>query len=58
VFEGKFALLPAGDVQRMPGAFLLQNTQIKNAFRTNWFPTDPTTWSSQLPPDPPFAKAP
>lgn len=31
--EGNFALLPAGDVQRMPGAFLLQNTEIKNAFR-------------------------
>jgi len=31
--EGNFALLPAGDIQRMPGAFLLQNSQIKNAFR-------------------------
>ncbi len=31
--QGNFALLPAGDVQRMPGAFLLQNSQIKNAFR-------------------------
>lgn len=30
---GNFALLPAGDVQRMPGAFLLQNNQIKTAFR-------------------------
>jgi hypothetical protein len=31
--EGNFVGLPAGDVQRMPGAFLLQGTQIKNAFR-------------------------
>jgi hypothetical protein len=31
--EGNFIGLPAGDVQRMPGAFLLQGTQIKNAFR-------------------------
>ena len=31
--EGNFVGLPAGDVQRMPGAFLLQNTQIKNSFR-------------------------
>lgn len=31
--EGNFSGLPAGDVQRMPGAFLLQDTQIKNAFR-------------------------
>ena len=31
--EGNFALLPAGDVQRMPGAFLLEDGQIKRAFR-------------------------
>ena len=31
--EGNFALLPAGDIQRMPGAFLLQNSQIISAFR-------------------------
>ena len=31
--EGNFIGLPAGDIQRMPGAFLLQNNQIKNAFR-------------------------
>jgi hypothetical protein len=31
--DGNFALLPAGDVQRMPGAFLLENNQIKSAFR-------------------------
>jgi hypothetical protein len=31
--DGNFSGLPAGDVQRMPGAFLLQDTQIKNAFR-------------------------
>jgi len=31
--EGNSALLPAGDVQRMPGAFLLQDNQIKAAFR-------------------------
>ena len=31
--EGNFVGLPAGDTQRMPGAFLLQNDQIKNAFR-------------------------
>ena len=31
--DGNFALLPAGDVQRMPGAFLLRNNQIKSAFR-------------------------
>jgi hypothetical protein len=31
--EGNFAILPAGDVQRMPGAFLLENSQIKLAFR-------------------------
>jgi hypothetical protein len=31
--EGNFALLPAGDIQRMPGAFLLQDNQIKSAFR-------------------------
>jgi hypothetical protein len=30
---GNFAILPAGDVQRMPGAFLLQNNQIKSSFR-------------------------
>jgi hypothetical protein len=30
---GNFALLPAGDVQRMPGAFLLQHNQIRTAFR-------------------------
>jgi hypothetical protein len=31
--EGNFSGLPAGDIQRMPGAFLLQNNQIKTAFR-------------------------
>ena len=31
--EGNFVGLPAGDVQRMPGAFLLQNNQVKTAFR-------------------------
>lgn len=31
--EGNFIGLPAGDVQRMPGAFLLQDNQIKTAFR-------------------------
>ena len=31
--EGHFIGLPAGDVQRMPGAFLLQDNQIKTAFR-------------------------
>ena len=31
--EGNFIGLPAGDIQRMPGAFLLENNQIKNAFR-------------------------
>ncbi len=31
--EGNFIGLPAGDIQRMPGAFLLQNRQILKAFR-------------------------
>jgi hypothetical protein len=31
--QGNFVGLPAGDIQRMPGAFLLENNQIKNAFR-------------------------
>jgi len=31
--DGNFSGLPAGDVQRMPGAFLLQNNSIKHAFR-------------------------
>ena len=31
--DGNFSGLPAGDVQRMPGAFLLQNNLIKSAFR-------------------------
>jgi hypothetical protein len=31
--EGNFVGLPAGDVQRMPGAFLLRNRQILKAFR-------------------------
>jgi len=30
---GNFALVPAGDVQRMPGAFLLRDHQIQAAFR-------------------------
>ena len=31
--DGNFSGLPAGDVQGMPGAFLLQNNLIKSAFR-------------------------
>jgi hypothetical protein len=31
--QGNFVGLPAGDVERMPGAFLLRNTQIEKAFR-------------------------
>jgi hypothetical protein len=31
--EGNFVGLPAGDVQRMPGAFLLRDHQILKAFR-------------------------
>src|SRR5271165_5222150 len=31
--EGHWVGLPAGDVQRMPGAFLLHNCQIRKAFR-------------------------
>jgi peroxiredoxin len=31
--RGHFAFYPAGDVQRMPGAFLLQHGQIGKAFR-------------------------
>lgn len=31
--EGNFIGLPAGDIQRMPGAFLLQNRQILKSFR-------------------------
>lgn len=32
-FHGHFVGFPAGDVQRMPGAFLLQNGEIRKAFR-------------------------
>jgi len=31
--EGHFVGLPAGDVQRMPGAFLLRDGEIRKAFR-------------------------
>ena len=31
--HGHFVGLPAGDVQRMPGVFLLQNAEIRRAFR-------------------------
>ena len=31
--EGHFVGLPAGDVQRMPGVFLLEDGQIRKAFR-------------------------
>jgi hypothetical protein len=31
--QGNVSGLPAGDVQRMPGAFLLQHGQIRSAFR-------------------------
>ena len=31
--KGHFAFYPAGDVQRMPGAFLLQQGEIRKAFR-------------------------
>jgi hypothetical protein len=31
--EGNFVGLPAGDVQRMPGAFLLQHGEVRKAFR-------------------------
>ncbi len=31
--EGHFVGLPAGDVQRMPGVFLLRNAEIRKAFR-------------------------
>jgi peroxiredoxin len=32
-FHGHFVGYPAGDVERMPGAFLLQNAEIRKAFR-------------------------
>jgi peroxiredoxin len=32
-FRGHFVGLPAGDVERMPGVFLLQNGAIRKAFR-------------------------
>ncbi len=31
--EGHFVGMPAGDVQRMPGTFLIQNGEIRKAFR-------------------------
>jgi hypothetical protein len=31
--DGNFAIVPAGDIQRLPGVFLLQDGQIKSAFR-------------------------
>jgi hypothetical protein len=31
--RGHFAFFPAGDVERMPGAFLLQQGEIRKAFR-------------------------
>ncbi len=31
--EGHWAGAPAGDVERMPGAFLMQNGEIRKAFR-------------------------
>lgn len=31
--DGNFVGLPAGDVQRMPGAFLLQHGEVRKAFR-------------------------
>jgi len=31
--RGHFVGLPAGDVERMPGAFLLQNGEVRKAFR-------------------------
>jgi peroxiredoxin len=31
--RGHFAFFPAGDVERMPGAFLLQHGEIRKAFR-------------------------
>ncbi len=33
--NGHFVGLPAGDIQRMPGAFLLVNGEIRKAFRHN-----------------------
>lgn len=31
--DGNFVGLPAGDVQRMPGAFLIHNGEIQKSFR-------------------------
>jgi|SRR5215470_11896621 len=31
--EGNFVGLPAGDIQRMPGAFLIQDAEIRKSFR-------------------------
>lgn len=31
--DGNFVGLPAGDVQRMPGAFLVQNGEVQKSFR-------------------------
>jgi hypothetical protein len=31
--DGHFALLPGGDIMRMPGAFLLQGGEIRKTFR-------------------------
>ncbi len=31
--QGNFVGLPAGDMQRMPGAFLLRNGQVLKSFR-------------------------
>jgi hypothetical protein len=32
-FQGHWAGAPAGDMERMPGTFLIQNSEIKKSFR-------------------------
>ncbi len=41
--EGHWAGLPAGDVQRMPGVFLLVDGKIRPTV-IDWFPTGRITW--------------
>jgi peroxiredoxin len=33
VFDGHLAVVPSGDVQQMPGVFLIQNSEIQKSFR-------------------------
>lgn len=33
MFDGHFAFFPAGDIQQMPGVFLIQNSEIQKSFR-------------------------